>query len=92
MFNLNPGKQLKILSQNNWEITIWHAWKTNLKFARKLPKEIDCWISLKTHFSAQNLGSISDKDGEKFNQHILTVQRHNGPWDPEIMGNIAGSW
>lgn len=52
-------------------------------------------MSLKIHFLhshldffPENLGAVSDEQGERFHQDIATMeQRYQGRWDPAMMGD-----
>ncbi|KAJ8716001.1 hypothetical protein PYW08_013286 [Mythimna loreyi] len=58
-------------------------------------QKMGCRMSLKIHFLhshldffPQNLGAVSDEQGERFHQDILTMeQRYQGRWDPGMLGD-----
>lgn len=59
--------------------------------------KMGCRMSLKIHFLhshlnffPENLGAVSDEQGERFHQDILTMeQRYQGRWDPAMMGDYC---
>jgi hypothetical protein len=56
-----------------------------------------CGMSLKIHFLhshlhffPQNFGAVSDEQGKRFHQAILTMEkRYQGRWDPAMMGDYC---
>lgn len=62
-------------------------------------KSLGCKMSLKMHFLhshleyfPENLGSLSDEQGERFHQDIVEMEsRYQGRWDPAMMGDFCWS-
>lgn len=60
-------------------------------------KAMGCNMSLKIHFLhshmdffPENLGAVSDEQGERFHQDIKTIERrYQGRWDPGMMGDYC---
>lgn len=60
-------------------------------------KSMGCRMSLKIHFLhshldffPENLGAVSDEQGERFHQDILTMEhRYQGHWNPSMMGDYC---
>ena len=56
-----------------------------------------CRMSLKIHFLhthldffPENLGAVSDEQGQLFHQDITTMeQQYQGRWDPAMMGDYC---
>ena len=48
------------------------------------------FFHLHIDFFPQNLGAVSDGQGERFHQDIKTTEtRHQGGWDPGMMGDYC---
>lgn len=60
-------------------------------------EKLGCRMSLKIHFLhshlnffPENLGAVSDEQGERFHQEIsIMEQRYQGRWDPAMMGDYC---
>ena len=61
-------------------------------------KKLGCNMSVKVHFLhshidyfPQNLGAVSEEQGERFHQDIKTMEkRYQGRWDCSMMQTIVG--
>ena len=62
-------------------------------------EEMDCNMSIKLHYVKsyadkfpQNLGSISEEQGEQFHQNIKTIEeRYQGRWDSHMIVDYCWS-
>lgn len=60
-------------------------------------QQLDCQMSLKTHFLhslldffSPNMGDVSDEHGEQSNKDIDTTEtRYQGSFNPNMMGNYC---
>lgn len=60
-------------------------------------KEMGCKMSLKLHFLhshldnfPENLGAVSDEQGERFHQDVLTMEkRYQGRWNAKMMAEYV---
>lgn len=63
----------------------------------KTYKAMGCRMSLKIHFLhshinffPENLGAVSDEQGERFHQDIATIEtRYKGRWEPAMLGDYC---
>ena len=91
---------------NTLELRAWHAFKWicsnflgNVKSKELLAayKEMGCRMSLKMHFLhshlnffPENLGAVSDGQGERFHQDIQAMEeRYKGVWNEGMMGDYC---
>ncbi|KAL4702128.1 hypothetical protein ACJJTC_000132 [Scirpophaga incertulas] len=75
--------------ENNYKSLVLNRLKTY--------RAMGCRMSLKIHFLhshidffPENLGAISDEQGERFHQDIATIEtRYQGRWDPAMFGDYC---
>lgn len=72
-----------------------HAYKDGVEKLLDAYKEMDCRMSLKMHFLhshlaffPENLGAVSDEQGERFHQDITAMEvRYQGFWNESMMAD-----
>ncbi|KAL4720940.1 hypothetical protein ACJJTC_015404 [Scirpophaga incertulas] len=75
--------------ENNYKSLVLNLLKTYRAMGCRMSLKIH-FLHSHIHFFPENLGAISDEQGETFHQDIATIEtRNQGRWDPAMLGDYC---